>query len=121
MALGLLLRGWPGHGMTSPSMVTVLWVTEAMCFRIDRRVIEEDRVIMSISGRVAAQNLDTLRSVLAEERIVAIDLKEVFLIDHEAVTLLAVAEARGVELRNCPAYVREWITRERAQMNSDPS
>ena len=92
-----------------------------MCFRIDRRVIEEDRVIVSISGRVAAQNLDTLRSVLAEERrIVAIDLKEVLLIDRDAVILLAVAEARGVELRNCPAYVREWITRERAQMNSDP-
>ena len=91
-----------------------------MCFRIDRRVIEEDRVIVSISGRVAAQNLDTLRSVLAEERrIVAIDLKEVLLIDRDAVILLAVAEARGVELRNCPAYVREWITRARAQMNSD--
>ena len=91
-----------------------------MSFRIDRRVIEEDRVIVSISGRVAAQNLDTLRSVLAEERrIVAIDLKEVLLIDHDAVTLLAVTEARGVELRNCPAYVREWITRARAQMNSD--
>jgi hypothetical protein len=103
------------------SMVTVLGVTEAMCFRIDRRVIEEGQVIVSISGRVAAENLDTLRSVLAEERrIVAIDLKEVLLIDHDAVTILAVAEARGVELRNCPAYVREWITRERAQMNSDP-
>ena len=92
-----------------------------MCFRIDRRVIEENLVIVSISGRVAAQNLDTLRSVLADERrIVAIDLKEVLLIDRDAVILLAVAEARGVELRNCPAYVREWITRERAQMNSDP-
>ena len=91
-----------------------------MCFRIDRRVIEENLVIVSISGRVAAQNLDTLRSVLADERrIVAIDLKEALLIDRDAVILLAVSEARGVELRNCPAYVREWITRERAQMNSD--
>jgi hypothetical protein len=92
-----------------------------MCFRIDRLVIGEDGVIVSISGRVAAQNLDILRKVLAEERhIAAIDLKEVLLIDQDAVKLLTAAEANGVELRNCPAYVREWITRERAQMSSDP-
>ena len=90
-----------------------------MCFRIDRRVTEEGRVIVSIRGRVAGQSLDTLRSVLAEEhRIVAIDLKEVLLIDHDTVTLLTVAEDSGVELKNCPAYVREWISRERAQMNA---
>jgi len=103
-------------------MVTVFGVNDAaMCFRIDRLVIGEDGVIVSISGRVAAQNLDILRKVLAEERhIVAIDLKEVLLIDQDAVKLLTAAEANGVELRNCPAYVREWITRERAQMSSDP-
>jgi hypothetical protein len=27
--------------------------------------------------------------------------------------LLAINEAKGIELRHCPAYVREWITRER--------
>jgi hypothetical protein len=85
-------------------------------------VIGDDQVIVSISGRVTARNLDTLRGVLAEERrIVAIDLKELLLIDHDAVKLLAAAEANGIELRECPPYVREWITRERAQMNSDPS
>jgi hypothetical protein len=31
------------------------------------------------------------------------------------VKLLALTEARGVELRNCPAYIREWIEREREQ------
>jgi len=37
--------------------------------------------------------------------------------------LLAVSEANGTELRNCPAYIREWVARERggtgAQL-SDP-
>ena len=62
-----------------------------------------------------------LRDLLGQERgAVAIDLKEVLLIDQDAVKLLTAAEANGVELRNCPAYVREWITRERAQMSSDP-
>jgi len=27
------------------------------------------------------------------------------------VQLLAEAEAEGIELRNCPAYIREWITK----------
>jgi hypothetical protein len=27
--------------------------------------------------------------------------------------LLAINEANGIELRHCPAYIREWIRRER--------
>ena len=41
----------------------------------------------------------------------AIDLTEVTLVSQEAVEALAVAEANGIELRNCPAYVREWVSR----------
>jgi len=44
---------------------------------------------------------------------VAIDLKNVLLVDREAVRLLAVRESNGDELRNCPAYIREWVTRKR--------
>ena len=29
--------------------------------------------------------------------------------------LLALSEANGIELRHCPAYIREWITRERGR------
>jgi hypothetical protein len=56
-----------------------------------------------------------LRDLLDQEKnAVAIDLKEVFLVDGEAVRLLELIEANGTELKNCPAYVREWIMRERA-------
>jgi len=41
----------------------------------------------------------------------AIDLTEVTLVSQEAVEALVVAEANGIELRPCPAYVREWISR----------
>lgn len=51
----------------------------------------------------------------------AIDLKDVVLVDCEAVTLLAFSEAHGIELKNCPAYIREWVTRESAQTNGDRS
>ena len=51
----------------------------------------------------------------------AIDLKNVLLVDREAVKLLALSEANGTELRNCPPYIREWVTRERAEMPEHPS
>jgi hypothetical protein len=42
----------------------------------------------------------------------------VLLVDREAIKLLAMRESNGVELRNCPAYIREWVTRERAVINA---
>lgn len=38
-----------------------------------------------------------------------LDLKEVRLADRDAVAFLARCEANGVQLRNCPPYIREWI------------
>jgi hypothetical protein len=35
------------------------------------------------------------------------------LVDREAVRLVATSELNGIELGNCPAYIREWITKER--------
>ena len=35
--------------------------------------------------------------------------------------LLALSEANGTELRNCPPYIREWVTREEAETHGRPS
>jgi hypothetical protein len=87
-----------------------------MSCRIDRLVAAQERVVLRISGRLVAEHVDTLRTSLEQEgRAVAIDLKDVLLVDLEAVKLLAVCELNGAELRNCPAYVREWVTRERTE------
>jgi len=43
-----------------------------------------------------------------------INLKDALLVDREVVKLLALRESNGTELRNSPAYIREWVTRERA-------
>ena len=86
-----------------------------MTCRINRLVIEEDLVILFISGRITGQDVEILRDLLDQEKnVIAIDLKEVLLVDREAVRLLELSETNGTELRNCPAYVREWIMRERA-------
>jgi hypothetical protein len=58
--------------------------------------------------------MDTLRGCLEQERdVVAIDLKDILLVNMEAVRFLAFLESTGTELRNCRTYIREWITRER--------
>jgi hypothetical protein len=63
-----------------------------------------------------------LRGVLEQESGgFAIDLKNVLLVDREAVKLLALSEANGTELRNCPPYFREWVTRDRAEMRGPTS
>jgi hypothetical protein len=83
-----------------------------MTCRIDRLSIEQ-RVVLRISGRIAGEDLEVLRAALTESGVVAIELVEVELVDRAAVELLALNEANGLELRRCPAYIREWVTRER--------
>ena len=83
-----------------------------MTCRIDRLSIEQG-VVLRISGRITGEDLDVLRTALEEGCVVALDLAEVELIDRDAVRILASTEGDGVELRHCPAYIREWVTRER--------
>jgi hypothetical protein len=83
-----------------------------MTCRIDRLAIEHG-VVLRISGRIAAEDVDVVRAAVGEGRVVAIELAELELVDREAVKLLALSETNGVELRDCPAYIREWVTRER--------
>ena len=71
-------------------------------------------MVFRLSGRIQWHALDTVRELLGqEEGDRAIDLKEVSLVDRETVMFLALCETSGTELRNCPAYVREWIDREK--------
>ena len=85
-----------------------------MTCRIDRLSIEQG-VVLRISGRIAGEDLDVLRTALEESRVLAIELAEVELVDRDAVEFLALNEANGIALRKCPAYIREWVTRERGR------
>ena len=82
-----------------------------------QRLVSGDFVILGLSGRIQGEQLMELQQVLASEtgkQNVVLDLEEVKLVDQDAVTFLACCEATGTALRNCPAYVREWIDRETA-------
>jgi hypothetical protein len=46
-------------------------------------------------------------------RNIILDLRELRLADRDAVRFLKVCEVDGMKLENCPAYVREWMDREK--------
>jgi hypothetical protein len=46
-------------------------------------------------------------------RNIILDLRELRQADRDAVTFLRGCEEDGMKLQNCPAYVREWMDRQR--------
>ncbi len=75
-------------------------------------------VVFTVSGRLGAENLVELKMLFSSEasgRLIILDLRELTLVDQEAVSFLERCEADNIQLKNCPAYVREWITRERGE------
>jgi anti-anti-sigma regulatory factor len=86
-------------------------------FKIQRSA-DEKGVVFTLSGRIKAERLAELEELLeceADNHALVLDLKEVKLVDRHAVSFLASCEAKGVNIANCPAYIREWIEKEVAQ------
>lgn len=89
-----------------------------MSCKIDR-IVESAGIVLRVSGQLHGQHVDTLRELMGVERgRLALDLVEVTSVDRAAVSLLAASEINGTELRNSPAYVREWVTREKERIGS---
>jgi anti-anti-sigma regulatory factor len=73
-------------------------------------------VVLRLSGRIDAENMAELERLIKTEangRPIALDLKDLMLVNREAVSFLDRCEMESITLKNCPAYIREWITRER--------
>lgn len=86
-----------------------------MACKIDRVVTPDGFVTLRVSGRIDGihvQTLMTLTDNVETTKVLTIDLIEVTLVSREAVEVLAHVETRGINLQNCPAYVREWVSRE---------
>jgi hypothetical protein len=81
-----------------------------------RRLGDEAEVVLALSGRMGEEEIFQLEMLIRAEasasRIV-LDLRNLTLVGRNAISFLERCEADSVELRNCPAYVREWITRSR--------
>jgi anti-anti-sigma regulatory factor len=87
-----------------------------MTCKIERILTPGGFVVLRLSGRIDGAHVETLQELTSKEKTtkgLAIDLTEVTLVSREAVEVLTLAEASGIELKNCPAYIREWISRDR--------
>jgi hypothetical protein len=65
------------------------------------------------SKKQAIAELRRLFECQTDHRDVVLDLKDVSVIDREVMLFFLRCEADGVKLENCPAYVREWMEREK--------
>jgi hypothetical protein len=83
-----------------------------MTLRI-HRAVNNDVVVLTISGDIAAGDASELRALLDADadlaRRVLLDLKDLAAVDRAGVLVLAGCEASRATLANCPGYVREWI------------
>jgi hypothetical protein len=79
------------------------------------------KVIFTLSGRIQAADLGELHRLVdleTADRHLVLDLKDVTLADRDAVKFLMRCEADGIQLENCPPYIREWIKQERDTRHS---
>jgi hypothetical protein len=75
-------------------------------------------IVLLVSGRIEGEHLEELSEVFTAEvgnQNFVLDMGEVRLVDQDSIAFLSHYEMRGAELRNCPAYIREWIERERGK------
>jgi hypothetical protein len=83
-----------------------------------QRTDDGNVIVLLVSGRIEGEHLAELREVFTAEagnQNFILDMGEVRLVDQDSIAFLSHWEAGGTELRNCPAYIREWIQRERGK------
>jgi len=94
----------------------------SMTLRIQRS-IEREWVVFTLTGRIEVAEVPELLALIRSESSahgIVLDLEQVKLVDRDVVLFLALGEALGAELRNCPAYIRKWIDQERNPSQSGP-
>jgi hypothetical protein len=84
-----------------------------MTLRIEQ-TSRHGRTILKLIGRIHSEDLGDFKAQTSQLTPgMAFDLDELTLVDVGVVRYLGECEERGVELLNCPPYIREWIKREK--------
>ena len=87
-----------------------------------QRAANAQVVVFTLSGRIEGEELGELQRLLELEpagRSLLLDLKDVTLVNRDAVKFLASCDADNITLRNCSAYIREWIEKERVRATDE--
>jgi anti-anti-sigma regulatory factor len=90
--------------------------------RITRTVANGD-VLFRLSGRMDADSVGELERLFdaeSKDRRIVLDLKNLTLVDRQAVIFFAKCGA-DVQIKNCPPYIREWIRGEWLERESSDS
>lgn len=86
-----------------------------MVLKIER-IAQGQVTVLRLSGRIQCEHLDQLKAQIeAIREQLVLDLEEVKLVDGDVVGFLGMCEANGVELGQCPLYIREWINNEKGR------
>src|SRR5260221_10765472 len=87
-----------------------------MTLRIDR---VQERV--RLSGEFRSEHVHQVKAELDRcQSPVALDLEEVGLVDVEAIRFLNSCDAAGVSVLHGSAYIRTWMSQERARRKKQP-
>ena len=82
--------------------------------RIERSA--NGQVVFTLSGRMQTEDIEQVRQLLVVEapgQRLMFNLRDVTLVNQDAVTFLADCEAKGIKLESCPLHVRNWIDQEK--------
>ena len=89
--------------------------------RIERSA--NGQVVFTLSGRMQTEDIEQVRQLLVVEapgQRLMFDLRDVMLVNQDAVTFLADCETKGIKLESCPLHVRNWIDQEKRQNTRQP-
>jgi hypothetical protein len=89
-------------------------VAETWMLRITRAA--NGVVVFKLSGQMSVENIGELETLLSGEangRRIHLDLKDLTLVDQGIVSFLKRSEVNGIQLMNCPNYIRQWIKQEK--------
>jgi anti-anti-sigma regulatory factor len=79
-------------------------------------------VVFRVSGELDSGNMAEIEAVIRAEKKgthIVLDLTDLRSVDGEAVKSLERWEADSIKLKNCTAYIREWIRRQRVERQSE--
>jgi anti-anti-sigma regulatory factor len=88
--------------------------------RVTRKANGE--VVFRVSGQLNSENVAEIETLIeAEEKgsRIVLDLTDLRSVDGEAVRSLEEWEADSIKLKNCAAYIREWIRRRRTERRAE--
>ena len=79
---------------------------------------ENGEVVFTLSGQMDEEPMAELEILISSEangRRIVLDLRDLTMVNEDAITFFVHCEANSITLKNCPAYVRVWINGQRRE------